>query len=519
MNKFLLYSENELITSKIINYFINYEYYLYDNIETINEFIKKSNPTNLIYIVEKFDNYQISLINLCNQFNIHFTCISYDNIYLNQYQYLFIKFNNNCNDIIIDLIINNSIGLFNLDCIINNKIKFINKCLCCKEPNNELLNLGYQPLANDFHKENEINEIYPLKLMCCYNCYHCQLSHIVDPEILFKNYKYVSGTSQTGLNFFKQNAEFIVNYKGYANGNILDIACNDGTQLDYFKQLGWNTYGVDPAENLYNVSSSKGHKIICDFWNNDIALKLPKMDVITAQNVFAHTEYIDDFLQACKIIMNNDSSLFIQTSQRDMIINNEFDTIYHEHISFFNVKSMDTLTKRNNLVLNRVLENDIHGRSYIFEIKLIKDDSIFDVNKHLDIEYNLGLYNISLYNKFNNNAKQIIINLKNEINKYNIKCIGFGASAKGQTLLCYGNILLDYIIDDNPLKIGTYSPKLNIPIVSLDHFINDKNDKYLIIILAWNFAKEIKNKIINNMMNKQVILIERYFPNIITTIL
>ena len=209
-------------------------------------------------------------------------------------------------------------------------------------------------MANNFHDKSTQSNEYPLELMVCPNCYHCQLHFIIDPEILFKNYKYVSGTSQTGLDFFKKNAELINESANIKNASVLDIACNDGSQLDFFKDLGWNTYGVDPATNLYNLSSAKGHKIICDFWNEDIAKQLPPMDVIIAQNVFAHTEYIDIFLQNCKIIMKPTSTLYIQTSQKNMIINGEFDTIYHEHISFFNAKSMDILVTRNGLVLNNI---------------------------------------------------------------------------------------------------------------------------------------------------------------------
>ena len=391
----------------------------------------------------------------------------------------------------------------------------LNNCLCCLFNTETLLDLEHQPLANNFHELNEKEEIFPLKMMFCLECFHCQLSHAIDPSVLFKNYKYVSGTSKTGMRFFKDNSEFIHNYKSINNGLILDIACNDGSQLDFFKQLGWTTYGIDPATNLYETTINKGHNIICDFWNMENAKKMPVMDVIIAQNVFAHTEKIDEFLQACKIVMNDTTSLFIQTSQKNMIMNNEFDTIYHEHISFFNTKSMNTLVSRNGLVLNRVLENDIHGCSYIFEIKTIKDDSIYNVDMYLTKEDDIGLYKINTYTNFNINSKISLENLKNKIDEYknnDYKCIGFGAAAKGQTVICYGNIILDYIIDENPLKIGLYSPKLNIPIVDLKHFENDESTKFLVVVLAWNFSEEIIEKI--NKLNKkcEIVIIKKYFP-------
>jgi len=394
----------------------------------------------------------------------------------------------------------------------------IKNCICCQSENlNCILDLNYQPLANDFHNINYNCHNYPLKLMNCTTCRHCQLSHAVNPEILFKNYKYVSGTSVTGHKFFKDNAELIQTFNNGKIGKILDIACNDGTQLDYFKALGWDTYGVDPAENLCPIAQEKGHTIICRFWDAESTQQLPIMDVITAQNVFAHTATASDsFLINCKKIMNENSSLYIQTSQRDMIVNGEFDTTYHEHISFFNSKSMNILVERCGLKLNRVLEHEIHGRSYIFEIKLSRNE-LSNIEKIMELEEQSGLYSPFIYEKFNLDAIRCVNNLSITIEKYRKthKCIGFGAAAKGQTVVCFGNIDLEYIIDENPLKIGTFSPKLDIPIVSLDHFINDNSsDKFLIVILAWNFSKEIIEKINKVKGYKNVVFIEKYFPKI-----
>lgn len=410
-------------------------------------------------------------------------------------------------------------------------LKELTLCLCCKSENKLFLDLGSQPLANNYQEaKNTDTNIYPLKLKYCPNCFHCQLSHAVNPELLFKTYKYVSGTSQTGIDFFKQNANFINNYKqsnrqstagsgSDSSKKILDIACNDGTQLNFFKELGWITYGVDPATNLIPIASAKGHNVICDFWNETVANQLPIMDVITAQNVFAHTQYLDEFLTACKIIMDDNTSLFIQTSQKNMIVNNEFDTTYHEHVSFYNTLSMKTLVERNGLFLNRVLEAKIHGNSYIFEIGKTKSYSdINNVDKYLADEHNKGIYKEKIYHKFNEKTQIIVSNLQQELLDYKnlgYKCIGYGAAAKGQTVLCYGNIQLDYIIDENPLKIGLFSPKMNIPIVNIEHFINDLDNNFIIVILAWNFADEIKSKIRKYKGNKKCIIIETYFPEIV----
>ena len=404
---------------------------------------------------------------------------------------------------------------------VNNNCEPLPICLCCNKSNILFLNLGEQPLANNYHEQNIACQTYPLRLMYCPECFHCQLSHAVNPEVLFKTYKYVSGTSQTSLIFFKKNAHFISEYKQKV-GKILDIASNDGTQLDFFKELGWQTYGVDPATNLCPIARQKNHHIICDFWNETAAKQLPIMDVITAQNVFAHTQYVDDFLQNCKIIMDDYTSLFIQTSQKNMIINTEFDTTYHEHISFYNAKSMNTLVGRNGLYLNRILEADIHGDSYIFEISKTYKKEHNNVQQYLLDEERVGIYDIKTYREFNSKTQNITSNLKLVLSKFRdekYKCIGFGAAAKGQTVLCYANIFLDYIIDENPLKIGLYSPKMNIPIVDVGHFMNDTNDfndnKFVIVILAWNFAAEIKEKIRKCKGEKEITIIEAYFPEII----
>lgn len=400
----------------------------------------------------------------------------------------------------------------------SDEYKSINLCLCCQEKNIPFFDLGNQPLANNYCAQDIACTEYPLKLMYCPNCCHCQLSHAVNPEILFKTYKYVSGTSQTGINFFKDNAQFIHDYKGITCGTVLDIASNDGTQLDFFKNLGWITYGVDPATNLYETAKSKGHNIVCDFWNENVAKTLPIMNVITAQNVFAHTCDVDEFLQSCKLIMDNKSSLFIQTSQKNMIINAEFDTIYHEHISFYNTMSMQKLVERNGLFLNRVMEVPIHGVSYIFEIGKVMNEKICNVAEQLKCETAKNFYSPKTYSDFEFKARQVVSDLRLTLAEYGskgYKKIGFGAAAKGQTVLCYGNIHLEYIIDENPLKIGLYSPKQKIPIVSIDKFVTDEHRKFVIVILAWNFSAEIKEKINKYKEKKNVVIIEAYFPSIV----
>ena len=168
----------------------------------------------------------------------------------------------------------------------------------------------------------------------CEDCYHLQLTHIVNPDLLFKDYLYVSGTTKTLRDNFKWFADFAIenSYPWHRPKNVLDIACNDGSQLDCFKSKGILTYGIDPAENLYELSS-KNHTVICDYFSadkfRDIVKILPrkheykKFDIILAQNVFAHNETAKKFLDDCEKLMHDDSKLYVQTSQSDMVRNDQ----------------------------------------------------------------------------------------------------------------------------------------------------------------------------------------------------
>jgi 2-polyprenyl-3-methyl-5-hydroxy-6-metoxy-1,4-benzoquinol methylase len=391
------------------------------------------------------------------------------------------------------------------------------ECLACGNDDlRTVLDLSDQPLANNYHSGQE-QETYPLKLNLCSHCQHLQLSHTVNPDIMYKNYLYVSGTSQTLRDYFDEFAVKTLEYVPKAK-NILDIACNDGTQLDSYKKLGLQTFGIDPAENLYVESMLKGHDIVCDYFNTEtVGVFDGYFDIITAQNVFAHNRYTVDFLNACKEVMHGGSVLFIQTSQADMVSNNEFDTIYHEHLSFFNTKSMKTLVERCGLVLGDVFKTDIHGTSYVFVITKSNFLRRTGTQEMLDIEDKKGLYNILTYPDYASKCYKTTFELKDILNKYKnqgYKLVGYGAAAKGNTLLNFGKINLDYIIDDNPLKQNLLTPGMDIPIYSSLKLLElNENDKVIFVPLAWNFFKEIKTRIEDKRKNANDLFI-KYFPTL-----
>jgi SAM-dependent methyltransferase len=389
------------------------------------------------------------------------------------------------------------------------------QCLACGS--DELissLNLGMQPLANNLTHIPNDQDRYPLAVNLCKSCYHLQLTHTVDPAIIYSNYLYVSGTSQT----LKEYSEW---FAGYVNetitldiNNVLDIGCNDGTQLNYFKELGFNTFGIDPARNIYPISS-QNHNIVCDYFGPHIADSFnTSVDAITAQNVFAHNPNPIEFLQTCKKLMSSHTKLYIQTSQADMVLNNEFDTIYHEHVNFFNINSMNELAKRAGINLIDVVKTPIHGNSYIFVLSLTESKP-YHIQNLIDMEHTLT--KLDTYIDWEENVKSNMSLLKSTIEQYRssgFKIIGYGAAAKGNTLLNYIDTPLDLIIDDSPLKQNLYAPGTCSPIKSIDSLNGySETDRILFIPLAWNFFTEISQRI-RTVRNEEHDVFLKYFPKV-----
>lgn len=382
-----------------------------------------------------------------------------------------------------------------------NKSTIINSCRVCDNKNLLcILDLKEQPLANDFKKNKYIAENnYPLKLMLCEECYHLQLSVVVNPSILYKNYIYLSGTSHTINNYFTELADYIIN-KTVKNGTIVEIASNDGTQLNIFKKKGWTTIGVDPAENL-SIISSINNDIYCDFWNDKVAnaiiSKYTNIDVILAQNVLAHTHDVNEFIKSCKIIMSNQTKLFIQVSQANMVRDNQFDTVYHEHLSFFNINSMNYLINKHDLYINKITKPNIHGVSYLFEISKFNDNNS-NLIELLEEEKNIGLNDVNKYNIYSNICRKRAMDFKIQIYEYIKKgytIVGYGASAKGNTLLNYLKLSneIEFIVDDNSYKQNLLTPGSNILVCDKNSLIN--YEKIAILMITWNFKDEIIKKV------------------------
>ena len=387
----------------------------------------------------------------------------------------------------------------------------LKECVACGGANLEkFLDLAEQPLANNYHDGTGGGDSYKLGLNLCTDCWHTQLPVSVDPKVMFEHYLYVTGTSQTLRDYCDWFAEMVTEREGKSKGNVLDIACNDGTQLDSFRKLGWKTFGVDPAKNLFQIALDKGHMVRNAFW----PIEYIKVDVITAQNVCAHTPNPLAFLKGVHDCLIDTGTAYIQTSQSQMYQRNEFDTTYHEHISFFSVNSMKTLAHRAGLVLTDVQLTPIHGDSYVFTLKHKGADVNPSVQKMIAQEVSDGRHNLSFYTQFGENAKDILTQFKDTVEMFRqngTKVIGYGAAAKGMTVLNANNIQLDWIVDDNKLKQGLLTPGTNIEIK--DRISLDLDEEIVIVPLAWNFFNEIKENVEGIRQGKPTKFI-RYFPSV-----
>jgi 2-polyprenyl-3-methyl-5-hydroxy-6-metoxy-1,4-benzoquinol methylase len=393
----------------------------------------------------------------------------------------------------------------------NWECKPIEECIACGSKELvPVLDLNSQPLANSFVRdpyEVSTQQMFPLAINRCAHCYHVQLTHQVNPEMIFKDYAYVSGTAVTSLKYFDWLIRHIMGkYISYGAdvGSVLDIGCNDGSFLNACKMVDSKieTYGVDPAENLYALSS-KHHDVHCGFFTGNEFEPEKKFDVITCLNAFAHNSDQLGFLKNAATRMHDQSLLICSTSQADMILNGEFDTIYHEHLSYYNTQSAREICTRAGLHLIDVWKNPIHGTSYIFVISktLRNEKSIVRVNAAIKAEQVAGLYTPETYEIYAERCYKTAEAFAKIIRKYRdegILVIGYGACAKGNTLMNFANEGPRVILDDNPLKQNTYTPGLGAWVIPSTNLLNDgfmDEDSICFVPLAWNFYEEIVDKI------------------------
>lgn len=348
--------------------------------------------------------------------------------------------------------------------------KPLTECVCCGSENLRLiLDLGDQSPANNYN----VTEKFPLKLNACTHCSHAQISHVVNPDILFKDYPYMSGISETMKDYYKLFAESVCSAFPGAK-TVFEIACNDGAQLDEFSKLGLETDGVDPAMNLAKTHS---HNVLVGCFP-EATHEDRVFDIIVAQNVFAHVEDPFSFLLGCKKIMHSGSVLIIQTSQAKMLQNHQADTIYHEHVSFFNKRSISRLFSRADFeIVDYQFLSSIHGGSDLYTLKKLPEITPQDYSEFA-----------GQCNKFSANFYETVANAQ----KSGQLVICYGAAAKMINLLRFTGIKPDYIIDDTPTKIGKM---IEGCMVKSGEFLEASDLEGALIIPVWNFYQEIRNKV------------------------
>ncbi len=383
----------------------------------------------------------------------------------------------------------------------------LERCRICKNKKlKRILDLGEMPLANAFLDKNQLNQkeiSYPLRVVWCESCGLLQIDEIVPAEILFRNYIYVSGTSEALRKHFKGLATNIANnFKLNSSSLVIDIGSNDGTLLKEFIKYGVQVRGVEPAINIAKIAEENDIRTINDFFSEDVAKNIVKeygkADAVTATNVVAHTNDLDDLLKGIAYLLKDDGIFVIELPYLvDLLDNVEFDTIYHEHLSYFAVRPLKKFFEEHDFKIVNIEKVKIHGGT--IRIFVSKKKSGYDINENVNrlisLEIKKGLNEVTAYRKFAERVEKLkedLVNLLQKLQSENKKVIGYGAAAKGNTLLNYYHIepeLIEFIADLNPMKQNKFTPGTNIPVYSPEQIYKAKPDYML--ILAWNFADEI----------------------------
>ena len=396
----------------------------------------------------------------------------------------------------------------------------LDTCLACGGSRlTPYLDLGAQPLANSYHDGKTPLEAYPLGVNLCEDCFHTQLTVAVNPDLMFKNYLYVSGTTTTLSRYFEDFAVRVERDLGTGRKlRVLDIASNDGSLLEKFKVRGHAVQGVDPAENLRALSEAKGVPTLVSYWNEDALTRSGgNFDVIVAMNVLAHITYPAEFLALCRRALAPGGRIYIQTSQAMMVKNGEFDTIYHEHHSFFTVRSFLALAARAGLSIVDIEHAPVHGMSYLVQLTAVEGGNASSVSDLAvgRMEAEAGYYDPRTYERFARRAlatRDKVSELVAWSRAAGYTVGGYGAAAKGMTFLNFAGLDLDYIVDDNPMKVGLLTPGRNIRVVGPDQLELDGSNT-VFVILAWNFYEEIMRRIRARRENARDYYLT-YFPRV-----
>ncbi len=373
----------------------------------------------------------------------------------------------------------------------------------------QFLDLGNQPPANALLSANELHmpeAKYPLALSHCPRCELIQTTHVVSPEVLFRNYVYFSSVSSAMATHFAAYATAVAERFVPANGLFMELGSNDGNLHKTHNGKPVRILGVDPARNVAEVARGRGVPTIADFFTEGLATEIRKKEgpahVVVANNVIAHIDDLDEVMRGLDAVLADDGVFVMEAPYVvDFLEHLEFDTVYHEHLSYFGVKPLARLFERFDLELFEVQDQTVHGGSVrVFARRKRAGNPPVSptVAAHFELEQKAGTADRARLEDF---AKKVAV-LRQEIRALIAKLklegkrvVGYTAPAKGNVLLNYCGLDshdLAYLADATPAKQGLYSPGTHIPILSPEHFRNDKPD--VALLLAWNHKDEILKK-------------------------
>ena len=366
--------------------------------------------------------------------------------------------------------------------------------------------LGNQPLANSFLKspdEFTDEQFFPLDTVFCESCSLVQIPDVVDPEVLFRHYLYVTGTSETIAKHNQAYARAVTDMLWLTkNDLVIEVASNDGSLLRCFQDLGVKTLGVDPATNVAAMARANGVETINEFFNHETAKRIRAergaAKAVIGNNVLAHVDDTQGFLRGCKEVIDRDGLVIIEMPYLgDLLKRTEYDTIYHEHLCYFSVNSLMRLCESAGLRIVRIDHVPIHGGSLRMHAghEEVRPNHSEQVLAWAEEEKSKGFTSFDRYEQLARSverSRETLMELLTRLKAEGKTVAGYGAAAKGNTLLNYCQIttdLLPYVVDKNPLKLGMFTPGRHIPVLPVSTLLEQQPD-YL-LILAWNFAEEI----------------------------
>jgi hypothetical protein len=380
-----------------------------------------------------------------------------------------------------------------------------NRCRVCNSSELEsILALGPTPLANAFLRSPEEfagERSYPLDLYFCRRCSLLQLLDIVNPDVLFRHYLYVTGTSTTMAEHTRAYAQTLVDRLQLAPADLVaEAASNDGTLLRRFAAHGVRTLGIEPARNLAAESTASGIQTVSEFFTAALARELRATHgparVMAANNVLAHVDDVLDFMQGCRELIADDGLITIEVPYvAELVERIEYDTVYHEHLSYFSMTSLARLCEAAGLHVVDVDRLDVHGGSLRLYISRSADAHGPVAQALEEQERRIGLTTSDRYHRFAADvhaSRNALVALLSKLASKGDRVAGYGAPAKGNTLLNFCRVtteLVRYTVDKNTRKIGLFTPGAHLPVRDVSALQTDPPD--YIFILAWNFAEEI----------------------------